>query len=170
TATGDGGRSTTAGPYHFVIDKSGPKMKITVDGKDLVTGDKFKTAITPAIDVDDLTTTTITAKLDGIAYTKGTAITDDGKHTLVVKVTDDLGNITDVPPIDFTIDKTPPVVTVTENDAKFVSGSKYKRNVTPVVHIIDVTETVTIATIDGNPWTSGQEVYSEGIHKLEINV
>ena len=170
TATDDGGLSTTVGPYHFVIDKSGPKVTVTVDDKTLNDDDKFNKAITPKINVDDLTKTTIAATLDGNNYTPDTLISDDAKHTLVVSVSDDLGNITKLDPIHFTIDKTPPVVTVSENGAPFVSGSKYKRNVTPVVNITDLTETTTVATIDGNPWTSGQEVSSEGVHKLNITV
>lgn len=165
-ATDRAGNSTPAGPFTFVLDKTDPVVTVKVDGEPLVSGAKFKTAITPVITADDLTPTTITATLDNHSYVLETAITEDGSHTLVVKAVDRLGHETPNPPITFIIDKTAPIVTVRESDAPFVSGTKYKRSVTPTVHVIDTTETIVTATLDGNVYTSGQEISSEGHHVL----
>ncbi len=169
TATDDGELSTSVGPFHFVIDKSGPVVKVTVDDEPLVSGDQFKAPITPKITVADLTPTTITATLSGQPYTPDTEIAGDAKYSLAISVRDDLGNITTLAPIDFTIDKTPPVVSIVENGAPFTGGN-FARNVKPDVTVVDLTETTIVATVDGNPWTPGQEITSEGHHRLVATV
>jgi len=91
-----------------------------------------------------------TAKLDGKDYTSGTAITSEGNHTLVV--TDASGNETTVK---FTIDKTPPVVTGVRNNGLYNKGV-----------IISFNEGT--AKLDGNDFTSGTTVTSEGSHTLVV--
>jgi uncharacterized repeat protein (TIGR02543 family) len=91
-----------------------------------------------------------TAKLDGKDYTSGTAVTIEGNHTLVV--TDASRNETIVK---FTIDKTPPVVTGVRNNGL------YDKDV-----IITFNEGT--AKLDGNDFTSGTKVTSEGSHTLVL--
>jgi uncharacterized repeat protein (TIGR02543 family) len=91
-----------------------------------------------------------TAKLDGKDYTSGTAVTIEGNHTLVV--TDASRNETIVK---FTIDKTPPVVTGVRNNGL------YDKDV-----IITFNEGT--AKLDGNDFTSGTKVTSEGSHNLVL--
>ncbi|WP_218833108.1 S8 family serine peptidase [Bacillus sp. 7884-1] len=91
-----------------------------------------------------------TAKLDGKDYTSGTAVTSEGNHTLVV--TDASGYETTVK---FTIDKTTPVVTGVSNNGL------YNKDV-----IITFNEGT--ATLDGNEFTSGKTVASEGSHTLVV--
>jgi uncharacterized repeat protein (TIGR02543 family) len=91
-----------------------------------------------------------TAKLDGKDFTSGTKVTNEGSHTLVV--TDASGNETTVK---FTIDKTPPVVTGVSNNGL------YNKDV-----IITFNEGT--AKLDGNDFTSGTKVTSEGSHTLEV--
>lgn len=97
-----------------------------------------------------ITFTEATAKLDGKDYTSGTAVTSEGNHTLVV--TDASGNETTVK---FTIDKTPPVVTGVSNNGL------YNKDV-----IISFNEGT--AKLDGNDFTSGKTVTSEGSHTLVV--
>jgi RHS repeat-associated protein len=170
TATDRAGNVATSGPFKFVLDKTDPVITVKVDDKPLLTGDKFKTAITPVIKAEDLTKTEISATLDGVKYDLDTPITEDGAHTLVVKAVDRLNHETPHPPITFVIDKTPPVVTVLESDAPFVSGSKYRRAVTPVIRIVDTTQTTITATLDGNVYQPDSEISSEGHHELNIVV
>ncbi|NWQ43506.1 S8 family serine peptidase [Bacillus sp. EB106-08-02-XG196] len=91
-----------------------------------------------------------TAKLDGKGFTSGTKVTNEGNHTLVV--TDASGNETIVK---FTIDKTPPVVTGVRNN------ELYNKDL-----IITFNEGT--AKLDGNDFTSGTKVTSEGSHTLEV--
>ncbi len=91
-----------------------------------------------------------TATLDGKAFTSGTKVTSEGDHTLVV--TDAAGNATT---IKFTIDKTPPVVTGVSNNGL------YNKDV-----IITFNEGT--AKLDGNDFTSGKTVTSEGSHTLVV--
>ena len=169
TATDDAGLSTTVGPFTFVLDKTGPKVELLVDGKPLKDGDLFNKDIAVEIRVSDLTATTIDAKLNDSGYTSATNITADARYALVVRVKDALQHETAIGPIHFTVDKTAPDVQVLESGQPF-SGGKFKRNLTPVVVIHDLSQTITNATLDGNPWSSGQEISAEGTHTLEITV
>ena len=174
TATDDGGNSTTVGPFQFVIDKSKPGVKVTVEGKELQDGDQFRKSITPEFTIDDLTATTLRLTLDRDAYAKQTPIATDGQHVLVVAVQDDLGNETTLEPLHFVIDTTAPVVTIVETtadgEAPFTGGN-FKRSVKPEIRIVDTTKTITNATLNGTtPWTSGQEITSDGHYKLDVTV
>lgn len=166
TATDRAGNSQTAGPFKFTLDKTDATVTIKVDGEELENDDQFRTAITPVIEAQDLTPTNVTATLDGASYDRGTPITEDGTHVLTVSVTDQLNHVTSAGPITFVIDKTPPVVTVLESDQPFLTGSKYKRPVTPTVRVVDTTDTIVTATLDGNVYTPGQEISTEGHHEL----
>ncbi len=169
TATDDAELSTTVGPFTFMLDKTGPTVELIVDGKPLKEGDLFRKDIAIEIRVVDLTPTTISAKLNDADYTSNTNITADGKYTIVVRVKDALQHETVVGPVHFTIDKTAPDVKVLESGQPF-TGGKFKRNLTPVVVITDLSQTITNATLDGNPWTTGTAISSEGHHTLEITV
>ncbi|WML24844.1 L,D-transpeptidase family protein [Neobacillus sp. OS1-33] len=90
-----------------------------------------------------------TATLDGNVVTKGTVVSEEGEHTLVV--TDAAGN---KKKIVFTIDKTAPVVTG-------VSNGTFDMDVT-----ISFNEGT--ATLDGNVVTTGTVVSEEGDHTLVV--
>ncbi|HEX7828168.1 MAG TPA: Ig-like domain-containing protein, partial [Thermoanaerobaculia bacterium] len=170
-ATDEAGRSVTVGPFGFVIDKTPPEVDVTVDDKPLKDGDKFKTAITPVITPRDLTATKIDVTLDNQTYDVGAEIVEDGRHTLVIKVTDDLGNETPLAPIHFIVDKTAPVVRVVEGEPETAfTGGQFDRPVKPVLVINDLTDTITNATINDAPWTSGQEITSDGKYTLKVLV
>ncbi|MBV9494352.1 MAG: Ig-like domain-containing protein [Acidobacteria bacterium] len=165
-----GGNAADVGPFHFLLDKTKPVLTITVAGNPLANGDKFKTAITPAITVEDATATTETYTLDTHAYTKGDAISGEGSHTLTATVRDVVGNETVVGPLTFVIDTLPPVVTITEGGQPFTGGGKYKRVVKPIVTIQDTSETFVTATLDDGPYTINTDVATDGVHTLKIQV
>lgn len=97
-----------------------------------------------------ITFTEATAKLDGKDYTSGTVVTSEGDHTLVV--TDTSGNETTVK---FTIDKTAPVVTGVSNNGLYNED-------------VIITFNEGTATLDGDDFTSGKAVTSEGSHTLVV--
>ncbi|MFP5246262.1 MAG: Ig-like domain-containing protein, partial [Thermoanaerobaculia bacterium] len=156
---------TELNDVRFFIDKTPPVITINVKP-----GDEFKTSITPAIDVTDISDTTLVLTLDGQPYTKGTEISAEGVHVLTAVATDALGWQTTAGPISFIIDKTAPRVQVLERGEPLLSGRKFNRDAAPELVIEDLTKTTTVATIDNAPWTSGTPVTSEGTHVLAATV
>ncbi|WP_449600436.1 S-layer homology domain-containing protein [Paenibacillus sp. Marseille-Q9583] len=91
-----------------------------------------------------------TATLNGDSFVSGSEVRDEGDYTLIV--TDGTGNVTT---IQFTIDKTAPVVSgVTE-------GSSYNTNQSATFN--DGT-----ATMNGDPFASGATVSAEGDYTLVV--
>ncbi|OMC63343.1 hypothetical protein BK121_27865 [Paenibacillus odorifer] len=91
-----------------------------------------------------------TAQLNGTAYTSGTKIDQDGVYTLVV--TDAAGNVTMVK---FIIDRTVPTVT------GVVYGVSYNTDRT-------ITFNEGTATLNGDPFASGETVSAEGDYTLIV--
>lgn len=91
-----------------------------------------------------------TATLDGKDFTSGTKVTSEGDHTLVV--TDASGNATTV---QFTIDKTAPVVSGVSNDGSYN-------------HDVTVTFNEGTATLNGDAFTSGTVISHEGTYTLIV--
>jgi uncharacterized repeat protein (TIGR02543 family) len=98
----------------------------------------------------DITFAEATAKLDGNDYISGTEVSSEGNHTLVI--TDTVGNATTV---QFTIDKTAPIVTGVSNNGL------YKNDV-----IVKFNEGT--ATLNGNAIISGTVVSKEGMNILIV--
>ncbi|MBD3920983.1 InlB B-repeat-containing protein [Paenibacillus sp. PR3] len=128
------GNTTTVS---FTIDKTAPTVTGVTDGA------SYNTDRT-------ITLSDGTATLDGAVFTSGSKVSAEGLHTLVA--TDAVGNTRT---IDFTIDKTAPVVIGVTN------GGLYK-----------VDQTITFnegtATLDGSAFTSGSIVSAEGMHTLVV--
>ncbi|KIL35590.1 hypothetical protein SD71_12630 [Cohnella kolymensis] len=91
-----------------------------------------------------------TATLNGSPFTSGTAISSEDDYTLIV--TDTAGNTTTV---HFTIDKTNPVIT------GVVDGASYNTDKT-------ITFNEGTGKLDGNTFTSGDTVSTEGSHTLIV--
>ncbi|SFI17485.1 DUF5050 domain-containing protein, partial [Parapedobacter indicus] len=121
----------------FTIDKTVPVVTGVEDGG------YYNENVTPAFNEG-------TATLNGNVFTSGTEITDAAEYELVV--TDAAGNETTV---NFTIDKTAPVVTGVED------GGYYNENVTPAFN-------EGTATLNGNVFASGTEITGEGGYKLTV--
>ncbi|HEX2835647.1 MAG TPA: Ig-like domain-containing protein [Thermoanaerobaculia bacterium] len=172
-ATDEARRSVSAGPFGFVIDKTPPEVEILANGAVLKDADQFKVPVTIVITPEDLTTTTVDATLNDQTFISGSEVKDDGRYTLVVRVTDDLGNVRSLDPIHFVVDQAAPVVSVVEriddNDVPF-EGGKFSRPVKPLLRINDLTSTITNATLNDAPWTSGQEISSDGKYTLKVTV
>ncbi|HEX6639620.1 MAG TPA: Ig-like domain-containing protein, partial [Thermoanaerobaculia bacterium] len=174
TVTDAAGWVTVAPPIAFTIDKTKPVVQVLESGAELVSGTKFNRGVLPQIVVTDATATTIVAKLGTADYAPDTLIETEGLQTLSVTVTDRGGNVTTVPPIAFTIDRTPPVVTITESGQPLTSGSAFQRNVKPEIAIQDITQTNVAATLQvgetSQPFTFGAELTAEGRYALNVTV
>jgi hypothetical protein len=129
--------ATNSTTINFSIDKTDPVVTGVADGT------SYNTDRT-------ITFNEGTATLNGTALVSGTTITTEDDYTLIV--TDTAGNSIS---IDFTIDKTNPLVTgVTE-------GGLYSSNKT-------ITFNEGTAMLDGNPFTSGSTVNTDGPHSIVV--
>jgi subtilase family serine protease len=155
TANDCGGNQASA-TVHFVIDKTPPS--ITITGADLACSGG---AVTPTFSATDANGAQTSATLDGAPFTSGSAVTTEGAHTLVVTARDPAGNVATAQR-NFTIDHTPPSVTITG----VADGLITANNVTPVVTISDTNLTSSAIRLDGNDFVSGTTVTGEGDHLL----
>ncbi|MDN4093586.1 Ig-like domain-containing protein [Brevibacillus agri] len=88
---GQGGTATATYTGTITVDKTSPD--ITISG--VANGATYQNSVTPTFSATDSGGSglaSVTATLDGAAYTSGTAITASGSHTLVVTATDNAGN------------------------------------------------------------------------------
>ncbi|MEH7306877.1 Ig-like domain-containing protein [Neobacillus drentensis] len=90
------------------------------------------------------------ATLNGVEIESGTYVNTDGEY--VLKVADQAGNVTT---IQFTVDKTPPIVSGIENNGFYNKG-------------VNISFNEGTATLNGNPYTSGTIVEEEGSYTLEV--
>ncbi|WP_051931979.1 S8 family serine peptidase [Clostridium sp. KNHs214] len=138
----------------FTIDKTKPVITVT----DVEEGKLYNKDVMPKITSSEKAT--ITSTLDGKAY-KGEKITTEGIHQLVVKAVDLAGNTSEYK-VNFIIDKTFPVITVTGVE----DGKVYNNKVTPVIKCDDNTAKVTV-TLNGKNY-DGKEIASVGDYTLIV--
>ena len=103
------------------------------------------------------------ARLDGVAINTGAVVSADGDHHLMVSAVDACGH-TDTHVGDFTIDATPPVITV----SGIADGGEYALSVEITWTIDDANLTDHNATLDGQPVEPGIVVETPGSHTLVI--
>ncbi|WP_214714276.1 Ig-like domain-containing protein [Exiguobacterium sp. s151] len=121
----------------FTIDKTAPQVS------GIQTGKAYKQAIYPTFAEG-------TATLNGVKYTSGTKIDQEGEYVLIV--IDQAENKTT---LYFTIDYKAPIVSGIEN------GKIYNQHVTPIFN-------EGIAKLNGNTFVSGTTIKTEGSHELVI--
>lgn len=88
----------------------------------------------------------------------------EGAHRLEARATDDWSNEANAAPVDFTVDTTPPEISV----AGVEDGGSYPEPVTPTVDIVDSNLDETVLTLNGEPFPSGSEVADDGIYTLRV--
>lgn len=135
----------------FTIDKTAPTITIT----GIENGKTYNKEVTPQISANE---GRVTSTLDGKAY-DNSPVAAEGKHELEVTAVDSVGN-TSTSKIEFTIDKTAPIITVTGVE----DGKSYNNDVTPQ---ISANEGQITSTLDGNAYNNSA-VTAEGKHELEI--
>jgi len=154
TAVDPAGNSSKA-VINFTIDKTAPEITIT----GVEEGKAYNTNITPIIAIDD-NTAVVTKTLNGAAY-NGEEITAEGAYTLEVTAVDSVGNSSKAV-INFIIDKTAPVITITGVESCRV----YNTSVLPVV-TVNESNTVISMTLNGDAYY-GEEIMEEGVYTLEV--
>lgn len=126
-------------------------------------GAYYNNDVTPVFYASDPEGCTWTATLNGSPFVSGTTISSDGDYNLIIVATDNSG-FTSTKTASFTIDKTPPSISV----SGVSDGSYYPSPVTITYSVSDANLDTQSATLDGNPFSSGNTVSSEGQHTLHI--
>ncbi len=118
--------------------------------------------VTPVVTAEDANLGAVTATLDGQPFTSGSAVSQDGGHTVAAVVVDLAGHqATDE--VSFTIDGVPPVITLPDLDGRF-----FAEPVTVTYEVTDATATNVQATLDSEPFASGVVVSADGQHLVEV--
>ncbi|WP_163866947.1 RHS repeat-associated core domain-containing protein [Myxococcus eversor] len=102
----DGAQHQTELQRSFRVDAEPPTITLSGVSDGLVS----KAArLVPVFSATDEGTVTLSATLDTVSFTSGSAVETEGPHTLVITVADDLGNSL-TRTVHFTLDRTPPTV------------------------------------------------------------
>jgi uncharacterized repeat protein (TIGR01451 family) len=156
-ATDTAGNSTTV-VRTFTLDKTAPAITIT----GVADGSLGNSTVTPVFSATDSHLGTVAATLNDQPFTSGTAVTAEGSYALVVTATDTCGN-SSTQTVRFTIYTTPPVIAITG-----VPEGCANTDMTPVFNATDPHLDTVTATLDGQPFTSGTAVTTEGDHTLRV--
>src|SRR5207244_12818542 len=111
----------------------------------------------------DVNLASVSATLNDAPFISGTSITVDGDYRLTIQATDAAGNVA-VATVAFTIDATPPVITVTG----VADGECANHAVFPVVTVTDAHLQSSSPMLDGTPFVPGSAVTLEGAHVLTV--
>ncbi len=156
----------------FFIDKTRPTVRVLEGTLPLEEGQMFGRDVSINLEIEDASSTTVTATLDGASFTPGTPLVpaplygvEKHTHELVVEVRDVVGNVTLLPAIHFTIDKTDPTVSILKDGGAF-SGGAFNTNVTLTSEYQDLTPTVVTMLLNGQPYTAGTVIASDGDYTI----
>jgi len=158
-ATDNWGNTATAATVNFIVDNTAPA--ILIEG--ISEGAFYNSDVTPTITITDTNLADFTITLDGRPYVSGIPITTEGSHTLIVVANDAAAN-TSRTMVGFTIDKTPPVISVTGvQDQAF-----YNNVVTPVITVAEINPASESITLNGLAYVSGEPVAAENTYLLAV--
>lgn len=107
-----------------------------------------------AVDASQSNANLYAASLDALA---------DGVHSVVVRARDTQGNEATTDALSFTVDNTPPVITISG-----VAAGQYAAAVTPVIGITDLALLGSSITLNGSAYASGTPVAANGDYTLSV--
>ncbi|HXG59336.1 MAG TPA: Ig-like domain-containing protein, partial [Thermoanaerobaculia bacterium] len=143
----------------FVVDYNAPSLTLTESNQPFTDAMKFARDITPvATATDDFTEKPqIVLLIDGREHTSGQPFAEEkAEHTIEVSATDLAGNKATAGPFRFALDKTRPVVTITDNDGNpFAPDALFNRPVVVKVRVADVTDVTLEGKSSGQPLPFG---------------
>jgi RHS repeat-associated protein len=171
--TNAAGLSTTVGPYPFTVDLTNPTVSLTENGEPFRDGMKFNRDVHPVVTAaDNLTADPIRElTLDGRSYPLALPISEERTdHVIIATATDAGGNTATAGPFRFLIDKTRPVVTITEDQSgkAFPADALFARPVKVKVTVADLTPTTLAATLNGQPFDVNTPVTADGSYTLTV--
>lgn len=138
----------------FDLDKTAPALALS----GVADGQVVSSSVTLVFSASDRNLTLVTGTLDGAPIASGTTISTDGLHTWVVTASDAAGNFSTETRV-FTV-QTGPVITITG----VTDGQLTRFEVTPIITITGAA--TSSVTLDGQPFTSGTTISTEGSHTL----
>jgi RHS repeat-associated protein len=110
---------------------------------------------------------TVNATVNGSAWSAAFANVAEGRQVFTVTASDTLGHSA-VAAVAINIDRTAPVINVTDGGAPF-TATLVNRPVALLVRVDDAGGNVTMtATLDGAPYVSGTAISAEGAHTLAV--
>ncbi len=171
--TNAAGLATTVGPYAFTIDLTNPTVALTENGEPFRDGMKFNRDVHPVVTAADNLTANPTRELtlDGRSYPLDIAIGEERTdHVISATATDAGGNTAGIGPFHFLIDKTKPVVTITEEQSgkPFAADALFARPVKIKVTVADLTQTTLAATLNGQPFDVNTPVAVDGTYTVSV--
>jgi RHS repeat-associated protein len=149
-------------PIEFYIDRSKPKVELFGNGQPIPANKVYPDDVLLTINVDDVTPTTRTITLDQDTVDLPRTVSAElpRPHSVSAVVSDALGHTTNVDPIPFTVDKTPPAVTVRDgvNGPVITDGQFFRGPVHPYIDATDETGVTVRAKLDNADFNSGTAV------------
>ncbi|MFA6958485.1 MAG: Ig-like domain-containing protein [Thermoanaerobaculia bacterium] len=163
------------GSVSFYIDKTAP-IVVVFEGTDplsvVAEGHVFDRDVSLNLQIDDLSSATVVATLDGQSFVPGTALApaplygvEKHPHELVATIRDRVGNETAVGPLHFTVDKTAPEVTITRDGAPF-SGGGFNTAIALAATVKDLTPAPLTMTLNGQPYAPGTSIAVNRQHTI----
>ena len=157
-ATNAANLSTTVGPFSFTIDVTKPVVTLLESGAPFVDNKKFNRDVVPSVIASD----NLTSAPDRVLYVDGKSVSIDKPiseekrdHTISATATDAAGNVATTPTFHFLLDKTKPVLTITDADGKSLEGALLNHPVVVKVKVVDLTTVTIAATLKGQPFSFG---------------
>lgn len=154
-----GNESMPSNEVLVAYDKAPPTIVVngTTDGQ------FHNTNVVLEVTITDLTLQSSSVLLNGAPYANGQPITADGAYSLVVNATDG-GGLQSSKTVQFSIDKTPPIVTV----SGVVGGAAYEDYVTPTFSATDTNLQSVSAKLNGVAFASGTTIVADGSWSLVV--
>jgi hypothetical protein len=143
----------------FVVDVTPPQIDLSGVKEGLVVNHD----LLPVIRFTDLNLGESGILLNGIPYVSGTPIAAERSHLLEMISSDIAGNTTRRV-VQFTIDKTPPSVTISGAG----DGQYAKVDLTPIVTVSDPHLASSTLLLDGSPFVSGTTLAAEKSYVLDV--
>jgi RHS repeat-associated protein len=119
--------------------------------------------VAPSYSATDEELRSVSATLDGTAFLSGTAISGEGSHLLTVIADDESNNIS-TEQRSFTLDFTSPVIVI----SGVANGEKRNSAVTITFSASDLHFKQVTATLNGNPFLSGDTVSAASLYTLIV--
>jgi RHS repeat-associated protein len=113
----DGAGNSSETERKFLVDKTPPVVSVLEGTVPFPAGFAFNRDVVINVNVTDVSNTLVTATIDDQPYPPGQPFGVEGSHTLKVSVIDEAGWTTEVAPLPFVIDKTPPALTFTSHQS-----------------------------------------------------
>ena len=143
----------------FIIDDTAPQIHVS----GIENNHCYSQPVTPTFDADEPHLADLAATLNGQTFVSGTTVTADGDYLLSIGAADVCSNQNNTARA-FSIDATPPVITVSGIE----DGGSYMGEVTPTWQIVEAHLVSSSATLNGEPVLSGVAISDPGQYTLII--